>query len=84
MLPVPGKRRHFEAKQMIIREMNSTAGDHAGGKMYYVKVKTSPGECKEWPWLFVKLYEPPIVTSVSRVEFKGLKKMKEEYKLVTF
>lgn len=84
MLPVPGKRRHFKAETMIIREMDESAGDHAGGKMYYIKVKTSPGEIKEWPWLFVKLYEPLLITDVSRVDFKGLKKMKEDYKLAMF
>ena len=47
------------------------------GTMYYAKVKKS-GECKEWPSLFVKIYEPNLVTDVSRVGFKGLKKMKEE------
>ena len=80
LLPVPGKRRHFKAEQMITRD----GGVDPKGTMYYVKVKTSPGECKEWSWLFVKIYEPNLVTDVSRVEFKGLKKMKEEYKLVTF
>ena len=47
------------------------------GTMYYAKVKKS-GECKEWPWLFKEIYEPNLVTDVSRVGFKGLKKMKEE------
>ena len=38
----------------------------------------------KWPWAFVKIHEPPAVTSVSNVQFWGMKKMKEEYKLVTF
>lgn len=88
LLPVPGKRRSFEAKQMITRELERSDGKYAGdengkhnGMMYYVKVIT---QVKDWPWIFVKIYEPPLATGVSRVQFKGMKKMKEDFKLVTF
>eukprot|EP01083_Nonionella_stella_P246875 856617_1 len=89
LVPIPGKRRTLEAKQMITRELErcdekydaSNDESKKNGMMYYVKVRT---EVKEWPWLFVKIYDPPLVTTVSRVQFKGMKKMKEDYKLVTF
>lgn len=81
LLPVPGKRRTLEAKQMIIRVLKNKGEGENDGHMYYIKCKT---DVAEWPWIFVKLYEPPLVTDVSRVEFKAMKKMKEEYKLVTF
>ena len=81
LLPIPGKRRAFEAKQMITRDLRSRGDGENDGKMYYIKCKT---EIKDWPWIFVKVYEPPLVTGVSRVEFRGMKKMKEDYKLVTF
>ena len=82
LLPVPGKRRNFVATQMITRSVDGRGGG-AGedGTMYYVKVQT---HLEDWPWIFVKIHEPPLVTGVSRVQFKGMKKMKEEYKLVTF
>mmetsp|Transcript_25278 Transcript_25278/g.42930 ORF Transcript_25278/g.42930 Transcript_25278/m.42930 type:complete len:134 (-) Transcript_25278:293-694(-) len=81
LLPVPGKRRTLEAKQMIIRVLKNKGEGENDGKMYYIKCKT---EVAEWPWIFVKVYEPPLVTDVSRVGFRAMKKMKEEYKLVTF
>lgn len=82
LLPVPGKRRTLEAKQMITRNMRGKGDDgNNDGKMYYIKVRT---DIKEWPWIFVKIYEPPLVTDVSKVAFRSMKKMKEEYKLVTF
>mmetsp|Transcript_4655 Transcript_4655/g.7193 ORF Transcript_4655/g.7193 Transcript_4655/m.7193 type:complete len:134 (-) Transcript_4655:104-505(-) len=81
LLPVPGKRRTLEAKQMIIRVLKNRGGGENDGKMYYIKCKT---EVAEWPWIFVKLYEPALVTNLARVEFRAMKKMKEEYKLVTF
>mmetsp|Transcript_27859 Transcript_27859/g.39871 ORF Transcript_27859/g.39871 Transcript_27859/m.39871 type:complete len:134 (+) Transcript_27859:86-487(+) len=81
LLPVPGKRRTLEAKQMIIRVLKNRGEGENDGKMYYIKCKT---DVAEWPWIFVKLYEPPLVTGVARVEFRAMKKMKEEYKLVTF
>jgi len=79
--PEPGKRRTLEAKQMIIRVLKGKGEGENDGKMYYIKCKT---EVTAWPWIFVKIYEPPLVTDVSRVEFRAMKKMKEEYKLVTF
>lgn len=81
LLPVPGKRRTREAKQMIIRVLRNRGDGGNDGKMYYIKCKT---EVAEWPWIFVKLYEPALVTDVARVQFRAMKKMKEEYKLVTF
>ena len=81
LIPVPGKRRKQEAKQMIIRVLKNKGNGENDGKMYYIKCKT---DLSEWPWVFVKIYEPPLVTTVSRVEFRAMKKMKEEYKLVTF
>ena len=76
------KEPDLKATQMITREY-LPAKNQIGGTIYYVKVQTSN---PEWPWLFVKLYEPPVITGVPgfRVRFRGLKKMKEEYQLVTF
>mmetsp|Transcript_8036 Transcript_8036/g.17433 ORF Transcript_8036/g.17433 Transcript_8036/m.17433 type:complete len:139 (+) Transcript_8036:97-513(+) len=82
LLPVPGKRREFKAMQMITRTVGGDAGGAgAAGTMYYIKC-TAP--VKEWPWIFVKIHEPPTVTTVSQVQFEGMKKMDQEYKLVTF
>lgn len=67
----------LKATEMITRQVNG--GDD--GTTYYIKVKT---ELPQWPWIFVKIWEPPSVTDVSSIQFKGMKKMKEEYKLVTF
>ncbi|KAL9187124.1 hypothetical protein ACHAXT_010844 [Thalassiosira profunda] len=81
VLPVPGKRRDLQATQMITRSVRGSGNGENDGIMYYVKVKT---HVAKWPWAFVKIHEPPAVTSVSNVQFWGMKKMKEEYKLVTF
>eukprot|EP00578_Thalassiosira_sp_NH16_P016571 CAMPEP_0181110468 /NCGR_PEP_ID=MMETSP1071-20121207/18735_1 /TAXON_ID=35127 /ORGANISM="Thalassiosira sp., Strain NH16" /LENGTH=150 /DNA_ID=CAMNT_0023194251 /DNA_START=125 /DNA_END=577 /DNA_ORIENTATION=+ len=98
LLPVPGKRRSFEATQMITRDLyrnrndlynSSNNGDGKrknDGVMYYIKLRT---DVKEWPWVFVKIFEPPLtegvaVTAWSRATFEGMKKMNEDYKLVTF
>mmetsp|Transcript_14618 Transcript_14618/g.23731 ORF Transcript_14618/g.23731 Transcript_14618/m.23731 type:complete len:123 (-) Transcript_14618:209-577(-) len=70
---------HLKATQMITRACIS--GDD-GGTMFYVKCRTNLDD--NWPWIFVKLYEPPVVTDVSPVQFKEMKKMDQEYKLVTF
>jgi hypothetical protein len=67
----------LQATQMITRQVFN--GDD--GTMYYVKVQTS---LSDWPWIFVKIWEPPLITDVSPVQFKEMKKMKEDYKLVTF
>ena len=53
-----------------------------GGTMYYIKCKVTGLD--KWPWIFVKIYEPELVTLATPVAFRGLKKMKEEFKLVTF
>jgi len=80
--------RNMKATQMITRGFIKNIGssvhnsdDPNGGTMYYIKTKT---ENKDWPWIFLKLYEPPCITCVSLVKFRGLKKMKQEYALVTF
>mmetsp|Transcript_3708 Transcript_3708/g.8045 ORF Transcript_3708/g.8045 Transcript_3708/m.8045 type:complete len:126 (+) Transcript_3708:203-580(+) len=67
----------LKATQMITRAV-SKLND---GTMYYVKAQTG---LDEWPWIFVKIYEPPEVTDVSPVTFKDIKKMKDDFKLVTF
>mmetsp|Transcript_8744 Transcript_8744/g.18746 ORF Transcript_8744/g.18746 Transcript_8744/m.18746 type:complete len:141 (+) Transcript_8744:245-667(+) len=83
LLPIPGPKGHkFAAKQMIVRSVRGNAGG-AGeeGKMYYIKARTDVGD---WPWIFVKIHEPPTATGAMGVHFVSMKKMKEEYKLVTF
>ena len=67
----------LKATQMITRDVMT--GDK--GTMYYVKVKTV---LKDWPWVFVKIFEPPIITDASPVTFKGMKKMVQDFELVTF
>ena len=72
----------LKATQMITRSVDNSVDPSAnGGTMYYVKVRT---DLEDWPWLFVKIFEPPQVTDVSPVAFKGLKKMKDDFALVTF
>ena len=79
---LPQRKREFTATQMITRSVSgSSGGAGGGGTMYYVKIRT---HVAEWPWVFVKIHEPPVITTVSNVEFVAMKKMKEEYKLVTF
>ena len=80
------KEPNLKAAQMITREYitdNLKNNNKIGGTIYYVKVQT---ENKDWPWIFVKIYEPPIITGVPgfRVRFMQMKKMDQEYKLVTF
>mmetsp|Transcript_26164 Transcript_26164/g.39601 ORF Transcript_26164/g.39601 Transcript_26164/m.39601 type:complete len:140 (-) Transcript_26164:219-638(-) len=81
------KENNLQATQMITRTFtncNCNKGyrpSSDAASLYFIKVKTSN---KEWPWIFVKLYEPPVISSVSPVRVRGLKKMKEEYELVTF
>lgn len=55
--------------------------DSQCGKMYFIKVKTSN---KEWPWCFVKLYEPPNPDEDNHVMFRGIRKMHTELNLITF
>ena len=90
LLPVPGKRRSFTATQMMTRDLHRNKNNNIGigteekkndGTMYYIKVRT---DVRDWPWVFVKVFSPPQITGVSRVSFEGMKKMKEDYKLVTF
>lgn len=66
----------IKATQMITRQVSNDQGT-----MYYIKAQVS---CVKWPWIFVKIYEPPTVTDVSPAVFKGMKKMDQDYKLVTF
>lgn len=61
--------------------ITQTVANGDQGMVYYVKVHTSE---PKWPWIFCKIYEPPLVTDVSPVTLKGFKKMTEDYKLVTF
>jgi len=69
------------ATQMITRSVDSRGTPGKGGTMYYIKVRTT---LTEWPWIFVKIYEPPLVTTASPVGFRGMKKMKDDFKLITF
>ena len=77
-LQLGSKEMNLKATQMITQTFTNS---DKPGMIYYVKCSTTN---PEWPWIFVKIYEPPTITSVSPVKFRGLKKMKEEYKLVTF
>lgn len=80
--PIPPVQNiEFEATQMITRDVKSGIQD-SGGTMYYIKCKVTGLD--KWPWIFVKIYEPALVSIASPVSFRGLKKMKEEFKLVTF
>lgn len=80
--------KKLKAKQYITRGFiksisNSVhnSDDPNGGRMYYIKTTTTN---KDWPFIFVKVYEPPYITCVSMVKFRGLKKMKQDYPLVVF
>ena len=78
------KEPTLKATQMITREyITDNHKSNIGGTVYYVKCQT---ENKEWPWIFVKLYEPPVITGVPgfRVRFMQMKKMAQEYDLVAF
>lgn len=77
----PAHKIELKATQMIKRDVKSGIQDN-GGTMYYIKCKITGLD--KWPWVFVKIYEPELVTVATPVAFRGLKKMKEEYKLVTF
>ena len=77
----PAHKIELKATQMIKRDVKSGIQDN-GGTMYYIKCKVTGLD--EWPWVFVKIYEPELVTVATPVAFRGLKKMKEEFKLVTF
>jgi hypothetical protein len=68
---------NLKATQMITRQVSN--GDD--GTMYYIKAKTG---LADWPWIFVKIWSPPTITGVSPAQFKRMKKMDQEYKLVTF
>uniref|UniRef100_A0A7S0FRE4 Uncharacterized protein n=1 Tax=Minutocellus polymorphus TaxID=265543 RepID=A0A7S0FRE4_9STRA len=71
----------LKATQMIKRDVKSVIQD-GGGTLYYIKCNVSGLD--EWPWIFIKIYEPALVTVATPVSFRGLKKLKEEFKLVTF
>ena len=53
------------------------------GTMYYIKVKTNIPEI-EYPWIFVKVWKPQIISTASPIKFHKLKKLKEDFALVTF
>lgn len=76
VLGLSDKFETLTATQMITQ----TVGNDQG-MLYFVKVQTLN---QKWPWLFLKIYEPPLITDVSKVTLKGFKKMKEEYNLITF
>ena len=75
------KEPDLKATQMITRIFTNSDDLQKPGKIHYIKAKTTN---PDWPWIFVKVYEPPEITSVSPVKFREMKKMKEEYKLVVF
>mmetsp|Transcript_42734 Transcript_42734/g.48561 ORF Transcript_42734/g.48561 Transcript_42734/m.48561 type:complete len:158 (+) Transcript_42734:174-647(+) len=74
------KDDQLKATQMIIRTFTNSS-PNSPAFIYYIKVKMSS---TEWPWIFVKIYEPPVINTVSKVVLRDLKKMKEEYGLITF
>eukprot|EP00547_Thalassionema_nitzschioides_P005012 CAMPEP_0194206218 /NCGR_PEP_ID=MMETSP0156-20130528/5304_1 /TAXON_ID=33649 /ORGANISM="Thalassionema nitzschioides, Strain L26-B" /LENGTH=125 /DNA_ID=CAMNT_0038932681 /DNA_START=30 /DNA_END=407 /DNA_ORIENTATION=- len=81
-----GSTKTLEATQMITRtftnEPRSRLFDKLDpGRIYFIKVKTSN---KKWPWIFVKIYEPPLVTNVFKVKFRDMKKMDQEYALISW
>ena len=50
-------------------------------QMYYIKART---DVRDWPWIFVKIHEPPTAYGATGVHFVSMKKMKEEYKVSQF
>merc|ERR1719384_2999747 len=80
------KERNLKATQMITRTFTNEPKSRLfsnldPGTIYYIKVKTSN---ENWPWIFVKIYEPPLVTNVFKVKFRNMRRMKNEFELVTF
>lgn len=67
---------NLKATQMITRDAAENYGT-----MFYIKVKTS---LPDWPWIFVKVWSPQIVSGVSPIKFNKLKKLKQDFELVTF
>mmetsp|Transcript_22105 Transcript_22105/g.33410 ORF Transcript_22105/g.33410 Transcript_22105/m.33410 type:complete len:133 (+) Transcript_22105:34-432(+) len=77
--------RNLKATQMITRTFINTPRSRLlpnlnPGTMYFIKVKT---ENKQYPWIFVKIYEPPVVTNVFKVKLRKMTKMDREYDLVS-
>mmetsp|Transcript_42733 Transcript_42733/g.48560 ORF Transcript_42733/g.48560 Transcript_42733/m.48560 type:complete len:168 (+) Transcript_42733:53-556(+) len=84
------KDDNLKATQMITRSFTNcstntsitrTLSSSSSASIYFIKVKTSS---TEWPWIFVKIYEPPVINTVSKVILRDMKKMKEEFGLITF
>lgn len=80
--------KNMKATQMITRQFISdlnqsvhNGSDPSAGTMFYVKVHTTN---KEWPWIHVKVYEPPVISGGGLVNFRGLKKFKQDCDLKTF
>ena len=67
----------LKATQMITQPFQ---GDN-NGTYYYVEVNTS---APKKPWIFVKIYEPPLVTDVSPIQLKDAKTVDESDTLKTF
>lgn len=80
--------KEIKATEMITRHivgsinhsLHASAGANTG-TMYYIKVKL---DNREWPWCFVKLYEPPNATDENHVMFRGIRKMHIENDLFVF
>ena len=53
------KEPNLQATQMITRIFTNSDDLQKPGSIHYIKVKTTN---PEWPWIFVKLYEPPQIT----------------------
>ena len=68
---------NLKATQFMTRSVSN--GDN--GTMYYIKASTG---LSDWPWIFVKVWEPPSINTLDKPKFKGMKKMDQEYKLVIF
>jgi len=80
--------KNMSATQMITRQFISdlnqsvhNGSDPSAGTMFYVKVHTTN---KEWPWIHVKVYEPPVISGGGLVNFRGMKKFKQDCDLKTF
>lgn len=80
--------KEMKATQMITRQFIADIGasvhnsaDPQSGTMYYIKVHTTN---KKWPWIHVKLYEPPVISGGGLVNFRGMKKYKQDCDLKTF
>lgn len=53
------KEPALKATQMITRIFTNSENLQKPGKIHYIKAKTTD---PDWPWIFVKVYEPPEIT----------------------